>query len=125
MTPTSSVHGEYRPGYAWTCRRCDGIGLVADLDDPTKLVDCPTCSLAHRFGRVFEMVKRNATPAVGALERLASPAVRSQTNYELWEFVPVEEKARCIFVSWDAGEVFRMKMEVEEEVYGPYPAVGA
>lgn len=121
MTVNPSIRGshpesspEWMSGYRWICSTCKGFGLVADLDDDTKLADCPNCAFARQHGAAFEVVRRNVAPAIGCGERVASSAVHSQTNYELWQFIPDEEKARRLFVSWDIGEVYRTKWEAED-----------
>lgn len=121
MTVNPSIRDEYprvpewQSGYRWICSMCKGFGLVADMDDCMKIADCPNCAFAMQHGTAFEVVRRSTAPAIGSCERVASPAVHSQMNYELWQFIPAEEKARRLFVSWDVGEVYQMKWEVEEE----------
>lgn len=109
MTPTESVHGDFRPGYRWTCSWCRGIGLVDHPDDEMEVVDCPVCSEVRRSGYALEVVQRNVSSAIGSRERVASPAIRSQARFELWQFVPAKEKARCLFVSDSSVEVYAEK----------------
>lgn len=120
MTLSRSVPEEPRPGYIWTCGMCEGLSLIESEEG---LRDCPKCALASKYGVAFELVRRNVTPAAGAGERLASPAVQApKFVYEVWEFRPEEGTARRVAVEGDIGHAYAAKWDAEEDVYGPVVA---
>jgi hypothetical protein len=93
--------------------------LVEDLEQYGKVVDCPKCETAHRFGIVFELVRRKVTPAVHASERLASPIVGvPKLVYEVWEFLIEAGTAQCVAVKDEVGTAYMEKWDLEEEAYG-------
>jgi hypothetical protein len=107
-------------GYRWTCSMCRGLGLIDDFDDDGVPVieDCPKHSMAAQHDVVFEIVKRNISPATSAAERLASPAVGSCYRYEVWRFLVAEGLARCETAEPTLGLALTAQRYLEDEAYG-------
>ncbi|MCA1740765.1 MAG: hypothetical protein LC740_18680 [Actinobacteria bacterium] len=115
--PEGALAGTPESGYLWTCSMCGGLGLV---EEEGKLVDCPKCETARRFGIAFELVRRNMTPVIPATEQFASPAVGAPSFvYEVWKFFIEEGTARRVVVEDDVGAAYTSKWDLEEAAYGP------
>ncbi len=118
--PEGASVGTSEPRYRWSCGMCHGLRLIEDLEEHGKVVECPKCETVHHHGVAFELVRRNTTPVISTLERLASPAVgASSFVYEVWEFLIKEGTARRVAVEDDVGTAYAAKWDLEEEAYGP------
>lgn len=112
----------YLPGkYRWTCTLCGGLTLTTDLEDDTKVVDCPKHALASRHGVVFEVVRKNVTALVTGG---ASPAVGADSFiFEVYRFeaMPGEgfpaARVKRVAVEAEYGDALCAKWDAEEEAY--------